>query len=223
MGEEPSNQQLLDTLAVEFIEEGWSLKKLHRKIMLSVAYHMAGAAKQDPRNDLLSHMPPRRLDAESLRDSMLAVSGSLDQTPYGPSVMPHVSAYQDGRGKPVSGPLDGKNRRSIYIQVRRNFLSPIFLTFDYPLPISTLGARGSSTVPAQALLMMNNEFVLLQAQRWAEASASQSDRLGWLYETAFAREALPQERALAEDYLKTHDWTSLCHVLLNTAEFLYVQ
>ena len=71
--------------------------------------------------------------------------------------------------------------------------------------------------------MMNNEFVLLQAQRWAEASTSQQDRLGWLYETAFTREPLAQERALAEDYLKTHDWTSLCHVLLNTAEFLYVQ
>ncbi len=228
MGEEPSNQDLLDTLAVEFMESGWSLKALHRKIVLSAAFHMSNeaspaAAKLDPRNDLLSRMPPRRLDAESLRDSMLAVSGSLDQTLYGPSVMPHVSHYQDGRGKPLSGPLDGKNRRSIYIQVRRNFLSPLFLTFDYPLPISTFGARGSSTVPAQALLMMNNEFVLLQAERWAKASAAQQDRLNWLYETAFAREVLPQERALAEDYLKTHDWTSFCHVLLNTAEFLYVQ
>jgi hypothetical protein len=210
------------------MESGWSLKTLHRKMVLSAAYRMSNeaspaAGKVDPRNDLLSRIRARRLDAESLRDSMLAVSGSLDQTLFGPSVMPHVSPYQDGRGKPVSGPIDGKNRRSIYIQVRRNFLSPLFLAFDYPLPISTFGARGSSTVPAQALLMMNNEFVLLQAQRWAESAATQQDRLTWLYETAFAREVLPQERALAEVYLKTHDWTSFCLVLLNTAEFLYVQ
>ncbi len=224
MGEEPTNQQLLDHLAVEFIEDGWSLKRLHRKILLSAAYRMSNAnVTEDPRNDLLSHFPPRRLDAESIRDSMLALSGALDQTLYGPSVMPHVSVYQDGRGKPISGPLDGKNRRSIYIQVRRNFLSPLFLTFDYPLPISTMGARGSSTVPAQALLMMNNEFVFEQAKRWAEASSREQDRLSWLYETAFGREPTAQERTVAEDYLRSHDWTSLCHVLLNTAEFLYVK
>jgi hypothetical protein len=86
-----------------------------------------------------------------------------------------------------------------------------------------MGARSSSTVPSQALLLLNNEFVHLQAQRWASASAAQSDRIGWLYETAFSRPPSAPERNLADDYLKTHDWASYCHVLLNTAEFLYVQ
>ena len=230
MGEAPANQQLLDTLAVEFVEDGWSLKKLHRKIVLSSAYRMSlesstqeAARKIDPRNELLWHLPPRRLDAESLRDSMLTVSESLNPELFGPSIMPHISAYQDGRGKPASGPLDGNNRRSIYIQVRRNFLTPLFLAFDYPLPISTIGQRGSSTVPAQALLMMNNAFVHQQAQRWADASAQKPDRLTSLYRSAFAREPLPEEKQAAQDYLATHSWYSLCHVLLNSAEFLYVQ
>jgi cytochrome c553 len=228
MGEAPTNQPLLDTLAVQFMEQGWSLKRLHKHLLLSAAYRMGNQASSealrlDPKNELFGRIPPRRLDAESIRDAMLAVSGSLDKNLYGPSIVPHISPYQEGRGKPLSGPLDGKNRRSLYTQVRRNFLSPLFLAFDYPLPISTMGARSSSTVPSQALLLLNNEFVHLQAQRWASASAAQSDRIGWLYETAFSRPPSAPERNLADDYLKTHDWASYCHVLLNTAEFLYVQ
>ena len=228
MGEAPTNQALLDTLAVQFVEQGWSLKRLHKQLLLSAAYRMGNQASPeairiDPKNDLFGRVPPRRLEAESIRDAMLAVSGSLDKSLYGPSIVPHISPYQEGRGKPLSGPIDGNNRRSLYTQVRRNFLSPLFLAFDYPLPISTMGARGSSTVPSQALLLLNNEFVHLQARHWADASAAQSDRIAWLYETAFSRSPTPSERSLAAEYLKTHDWASYCHVLLNTAEFLYVQ
>src|SRR5687768_16385908 len=114
---------------------------MHRIMLLSATYQMdsaasAAAEEKDPYNRLLSHMPVRRLDAESIRDAILAVSGSLDRTAYGPSVKVHVSEYQDGRGKPVSGPLDGNGRRSIYLEVRRNFLTPLLLAFDYPLPSS---------------------------------------------------------------------------------------
>jgi hypothetical protein len=77
-------------------------------------------------------MPVRRLDAESIRDAILAVSGSLDRTISGPSIKVHISSYQDGRGKPVSGPLDGNGRRSVCLEVRRNFLTPLLLAFDYP-------------------------------------------------------------------------------------------
>ena len=80
---------------------------------------------------------------------------------------PHISPYQDGRGKPKSGPLDGNGRRSLYVQVRRNFLTPLFLAFDYPPPISTIGRRGVSTVPSQALMMLNNEFIADEVRAWA--------------------------------------------------------
>src|SRR5262245_18887860 len=114
------------------------------------------ARKVDPDNRLLSHMPVKRLEGEAIRDAILAVSGSLDPAVYGPSVHPYISAYQDGRGKPESGPLDGAGRRSIYIEVRRNFIPPLFLAFDYPLPSTTFGRRTVSTVPSQALMLMNN-------------------------------------------------------------------
>ncbi len=229
MGEAPAHLDLLDHLTSRFVSEGWSIKQLHRKIVLSAAYRMghnpqnSEAQKLDPRNELLWHYPPRRLEAEAIRDSMLAVSQSLDLTLYGPGIPPHISPYQDGRGKPASGPLDGANRRSLYTQVRRNFLPPLFLAFDYPPPISTIGARGSATVPAQALMLLNNELVHLAASRWASASESQSSRLDWLYETAFGRLPNAQESEAAATYLKDHNWQSLCHILLNSAEFLYVQ
>ena len=106
------------------------------------------------------------------------MSRSLDDKMYGPGVVPYISNYQDGRGKPASGPLDGNNRRSIYIQVRRNFLTPMFLAFDYPLPISTIGSRTSSTVPSQALMMMNNPFVAEMARRWAARRDGGGNRPG---------------------------------------------
>ncbi len=173
MGETPSHPELLDYLAGEFVSSGWSVKAMHRMIVLSSAYQMSShasetAAKLDPSNKLLQHMPVRRLEAEAIRDSILATAGTLDETLFGPSVPPHISQYQDGRGKPKTGPLDGAGRRSIYIQVRRNFMTPLFVAFDYPSPISAIGTRTVSTVPSQALIMMNNEFIAQQASKWAD-------------------------------------------------------
>ena len=172
-GDSPTHPELLDFLAQRFIESGWSMKAMHRMMVLSSTYAMSGqpepeAEKLDPENKLLHRMPVQRLEAESIRDAILAVAGSLNPMVLGPSVPPHISAYQDGRGKPESGPLDGNGRRSIYIQVRRNFLTPMFMAFDYPLPISAIGRRGVSTVPSQALMLMNNEFVARQAEAWAQ-------------------------------------------------------
>ncbi len=145
-GERPEQRELLEHLAAEFVADGGSIKRLNRRIVLSAAYRRASvidpeSAKADPRNELLQHFPVQRLEAEALRDAMLAVSGGLNPALGGPSVTPYISKYQDGRGKPKSGPLDGEGRRSIYTQVRRNFLPPMFLAFDYPLPISTIGSR----------------------------------------------------------------------------------
>jgi hypothetical protein len=204
-GERPTDPELLDYLAAAFVESGWSVKAMHRLILLSSAYAQT--------------REPRRLEAEAIRDSILAVAGTLDRTLFGPSVMPHISKYQDGRGKPASGPLDGNRRRSIYIQVRRNFLTPMFLAFDYPLPISTTGQRGSSTVPSQALLMMNNEFIAGQASRWAARAAPDLDRM---FLEAFARRPEPWERSEALAFAEKRGWPALAHVLFNSAEFLYV-
>ena len=218
MGDAPANEVLLDTLARRFIDSGWSLKKLHRDILLSDAY-----AKT---------VPIRRLEGEAIRDAMLQLSGRLDSTLYGPSVVPYISKYQDGRGKPPSGPLDGNGRRSIYIQVRRNFLTPMFLAFDYPLPISTIGTRGSSAVPSQALMLLNNEFVLEQARLWARRTIAEGrgpDTLvRSMYLEAFSRVPTSDEQAAALGYLQQHgdneeSRADLAHVLFNTAEFSYVQ
>ncbi len=213
MGEAPSNQDLLDALARGFIDNGWSVKWLHRQILLSKYYR--------------GKLPVRRLEAEAIRDSILAVSGRLDRKLYGKSITPHISEYQDGRGKPKSGPLDGNGRRSVYIEVRRNFVTPMFLAFDYPLPISTIGGRGSSTVPSQALLMMNNDFVLQQAKLWADrVTREQPDeqkRIAQLYEEAFGRPPKPDEAAETLAFAKANSWADLCHVLFNSAEFIYVQ
>lgn len=231
-GDPPSHRELLDHLAQEFIRSGWSMKAMHRMMMLSAAYQMdssesAAAKANDPQNRLLSHMPVRRLDAESVRDAILAVCGSLDGTVYGPSIRVHVSAYQDGRGKPASGPLDGAGRRSVYLEVRRNFLLPLLLAFDYPLPTSTTGRRMVSNVPSQALTLMNNEFVVGQAALWSRRmDASFPDpraRLDAMFVRIFGRAPEPAERDRVQTFLAEGSWSDLAHVLLNAKEFLFVR
>jgi hypothetical protein len=244
MGERPTHAELLEHLACRLRERG-SIKALHREIVLSSTYRMssradAAAERVDPENRLLHHMPVHRLEAEALRDAMLAVSGRLDRSVFGPSIRPHISAHQDGRGKPESGPLDGDGRRSVYIQIRRNFIPPLFLAFDYPLPISTIGARSVSTVPSQALMLMNNELVASQAALWsrrlAQTEEDQLRRVTRAFLEAFARPPTADERRATLAFIQAQTsrqrgeagsaperaWADLCHVLLNSAEFLYV-
>jgi hypothetical protein len=228
-GDRPSHPELLDYLARQFVDNRWSVKSIHRLIVLSQTYQRdsAAPAEKDPLNRLLAHMPIRRIDAESVRDSILAVSGSLDRTTGGPSVKVHVSAYQVGRGKPVTGPLDGNGRRSIYLEVRRNFLTPLLLAFDYPLPTTTMGRRLISSVPAQALTLMNNEFVTTQAGKWADrveaAYADPGERLVAMYVEIFARPPTPTERDRINRFLAADSWRDLAHVLLNSKEFLFLR
>jgi hypothetical protein len=219
---------------------------MHRLMVLSSTYQMSSraderAAAADPLNKWLHHMPVKRLEAEAIRDSILAVAGTLDEQLYGPSVMPHISAYQDGRGKPESGPLDGDGRRSLYIQVRRNFLTPLFLAFDYPLPISAIGRRGVSAVPSQALIRMNNEFVTAQAGKWAQRvmaeRANGRERVREMFLSAFGRPPSDGEVADSLEFVERQGaiyakseaqeearvWADLGHVLLNSTEFIFVQ
>jgi hypothetical protein len=250
-GELPTHPELLDFLAHRFIESGWSMKAMHRMLVLSSTYAMSSqpepeAEKLDPENKLLHRMPLQRLEAESIRDAILAVGGSLDPKILGPSVPPHISAYQDGRGKPESGPFDGYGRRSVYLQVRRNFLTPMFMAFDYPLPISAIGRRSVSTVPSQALMLMNNEFVARQAENWAQRllqrESAPENLVGQMFLTAFGRRAskleiqetleFAQEQrqkhaasdaGLSETQVGQRVWADVAHVLFNSAEFIYVR
>ena len=246
LGELPSHPELLDWLAAEFVEGGFRLKRMQRAMVLSATYRQRSvpeerAAAQDPENRLWHSMPVRRLEAEAIRDGMLAVSGRLDRRLEGESVPPHLTPFMEGRGRPsASGPVDGDGRRSVYIAVRRNFLTPLFLAFDYPNPLSTMGRRSVSNVPAQALALMNNPFVLQQAEQWAERTLAEAGPdaepesvVRQLYETAFTRPPTAAEVEAALAFLEPGEgealatvsrdrWAEFCHVLLNVKEFVFL-
>ena len=240
MGVPPSHPDLLDWLASEFVRDGWSIKRMHRRMVLSRAYQMASVAaseadRADPTNRLLHRMNVRRLEAEAIRDAMLAVSGRLDPTMFGPSVPTHLTPFMEGRGRPPrSGPLDGAGRRTIYLDVRRNFPAPMLLAFDFPTLPSCLGRRNVSNVPAQALTLLNDPFVLDQARAWAgrvcRVESCPEDRLNDLYRAAFGRPPSDRERAESLSFLDARSrkpgdadaWADLCHVLMNTKDFLFI-
>ncbi len=244
LGELPTHPELLDHLASRFVRESWSLKKLIRELVLSNTYQMASqtgpdADQADPQDLLLHRMRVRRLEGEAIRDAMLAVSGRLEEKLYGPSVPVHLTPFLDGRGKPASGPLDGDGRRSLYLAVRRNFLSPFLLTFDTPIPFSTVGRRSVSNVPAQALILLNDPFVHQQAEVWAHSVLAQpgstDERIAKMYTSAFAREPTASEleacRAFLEQQSRLHQasgtedvrpWKDLAHTLFNVKEFIYL-
>ncbi len=248
MGSPPSHPELLDHLAQALIQNGWSTKALLRRLVLSRTYAMssalnADAQQVDPDNLLLHRMPVQRLDAEALRDTILAVSGTLDPTLFGPSIPVHLNEFSDGRGKPsASGPLDGAGRRSLYLSVRRNFPVPFLTVFDFPNPAATMGRRGNSNVPAQSLTLMNDPFVHQEAERWAQrlfaedvfgeaARPVEEARLTSMYLSAFGRAPSAEEQSAGLDYLHARSaaggtqqeaWTELCHVLINMKEFRYL-
>jgi uncharacterized protein DUF1553 len=251
LGKEPTHPELLDHLAESFRADGWSVKRLIRRLVLTSAYQMASTPdargeELDPQNLWLHRMPIRRLEGEAIRDAMLRVSGRLDLKTYGPSVPVYLTPFMQGRGRPKdSGPLDGDGRRSIYTSVNRNFLSPMMLAFDTPIPFTAIGRRNVSNVPAQALILMNDPFVLDMAKRWAERSLkerpdlSPETRIEQLYLEAFTRAPTDAERdealsflaeqsrslSLSADAWPKHPqiWSDLCHVLFNVKEFVFVK
>jgi hypothetical protein len=184
-------------------------------------------------------MPVRRLEAEAVHDALLAVSGRLEPRMYGQGPLPYLTPFMIGRGRPsTSGPLDGDGRRSIYLNVRRNFLNPMFLAFDYPIPFTTMGRRSVSNVPAQALTLLNNPLVLQQAELWArrvlaEPGRTARERVVGMYVSAFGQAPIEAELAEAlgflaaqgKEYGRADDpraWADLCHVLFNVKEFIFV-
>ena len=239
LGDEPTHPELLDHLAQGFRDDGWSVKRLIRHVMLSRAYQMAAtphpataarATETDPTNRLLWSQRLRRLEGEALRDAMLVVAGRLDPQIGGQPVRIYLTPFMDGRGRPgSSGPLDGEGRRSLYLSVRRNFLVPMLTAFDFPTPATCIGRRNTSNVPAQALMLLNDPFVIEMARSWAAradaAETTPDARIAWLYKTAYSRPPTPEETAAALAFVQATggDWPGLCHVLLNAKELLFVR
>ncbi|MEQ8786265.1 MAG: PSD1 and planctomycete cytochrome C domain-containing protein [Pirellulaceae bacterium] len=248
LGTEPTHPELLDYLAGQFVRDDWSQKRMIRRLVLSSTYRMASTGdahseEADPANLLVHRRNVRRLEAEPLRDTLLSLSGRLDNRMYGKSVDVFLTPFMQGRGRPPQGPLDGNGRRSIYISIRRNFLSPMMLAFDTPQPFNTVGRRNVSNVPAQALTLMNDPLVIELAGMWAERvladeTSTTDDRLTAVYETAFSRPPTDDECAAAMGFLETQGqeyglspqdaqgdervWTDLCHVLINAKEFIFI-
>ena len=237
LGQRPTHPELLDHLATKFLEDGRSIKRMIRHIVLSRTYQMscqpnAAAVEADPKNLLWHHRPPKRLEGEAIRDSILFVAGNLDDTMFGDPIPIHLTSFMQGRGKPKkSGPLDGDGRRSIYIAIRRNFLSPFMLTFDTPTPFSTMGRRNVSNVPAQALTLMNDPFVIQQSVDWAKRALQDSDgtqeRIQEMYVTAFARQPTDGELDTALNFVGDEAdidrWSAFAHALINTKEFIFLR
>lgn len=197
MGDQPTHPELLDELTTRFVEGGGAIKPLIRLIVTSKTYRLgtrapAGAAERDPTNLSLSHFPVRRLEAEALRDAILAVSGRLDEQRFGPEV--------DGRSR----------RRSVYVRVRRNELDPFLNTFDAPEPSSTRGRRDTTNVPAQSLTLLNDPWVREQARHWANAivrdeSLSDDERIRSMFLTALGRLPTDGERDQCRRFLAEQD------------------
>ena len=246
LGERPSHPELLDFLALKFLKQGRSLKQMVKYIVLTETYQQASqttlnVSDIDPDNIFLHKMPLKRLEGEAIRDALLSTSGRIDLKMYGPSVPIHLTHFMDGRGKPpVNGPLDGDGRRSVYIQVRRNFLSPMMLAYDTPSPFSTMGRRNVSNVPAQALIMMNDPFVIQQSQLWGKRVSTKSglqttdDKIRWMYESALSRLPNSEELLAARQFIQERTrqnpqatdpatiWAELGHVIFNLKEFIYI-
>jgi len=239
-GEPPSHPDLLDDLATRFVRDGWRVKKLVRELVLTQAFQQATqttdtARRVDPRNRLLHHYPLRRLPAESIHDAILAASGRLDRTLFGPSIPPARLEAQDYR-RLFNGPLDGYGRRAIYTQITR-MEGPKFLEiFDYPNPMAARGARDVTNVPAQALALLNDPFVKQQARVWAERLAEENpaDRLGAMFVSALGRPPSNVERerftSLAAELASLEQaprdsvavWSGVAHAIFNLKEFVYL-
>lgn len=247
LGDRPSHPELLDWLASKFIEEGWSFKKLHRLILSSAVYQMSSAAHPeafliDPDNRLLSRYPRRRLEAEAIRDGILAVSGKLDRT-LGGSLLYNGNFSYVSTNPTTDQQRYDHNRRSVYIPIIRGVLFDFFQAYDFPEPSVPNGKRATTVVSSQTLFMLNNPFVEKQARELATRLISQSasieDRLQKVYELAFCRSITSEEIAKVKSSLQEWDrklearekdgkkrelevWTFFCKTLFATNEFIYL-
>ena len=248
LGEMPTNQPLLDWLAVQFVESGWSIKAMHRLIMLSSTYQMSTqydpvAAGVDPENKLQWRFDRRRLSAEEVRDAILAVGGKLDTAPGG-SMLPFKNREYVTNRQRMQQSYES-NRRSVYLPVYRSAVYDVLQTFDFADPSTLEGNRPTTTVTPQALFMMNSPIVANSAASLADVVVALQDvddasRLKRAFRQVLGREPTASE---SESFLRTRSqlvadyqaaglgeaeaqkqaWRSLCRVLIGSSEFLYVE
>ncbi len=243
-GAAPSHPELLDHLAARFVAEGWSVKALIREIVSSRTYQQASTWREeaflkDPDNRLLWRQSKRRLDAESLRDAMLAASGELDPSPRPGSLVAELdvqSAAMVPFNQKIPDDLDGSTHRSIYLPVMRDQLPDVLRQFDFAEPSLVTGKRDSTNVPPQALYLMNSDFVRARAAALAKRISQESDndhgRVAAAYQRCFNRAPDEEEKRLllvftdapvpdntshAEELGKR--WQDLCQALLASADF----
>ena len=247
-GEAPSHPELLDHLAARFVREGWSVKKMVRALVLSRTYQLAATysranAAVDPANHLLWRMAPRRLEAEAIRDAMLAVAGTLDLKRPAGSAVSHLQS-QEVRGvnaAVATGPF--ARCRSVYLPILRNNVPAVLDVFDFAEPTMVTGSRDVTTVAPQALFMMNNPLVLEQSQKFAgrvlaEKQLSDTERVELAYRLSLGRRPTAGEVRRVADYvnafgaesknardpekLRIDAWATFCQALFASAEFRYL-
>ena len=236
-GDPPSHPELLDWLAVEFAARGWSVKEMHRLLMLSSVYRSSGVATRehldsDPENRYLARMSRRRLDADAIRDSILAVSGRLNLRMGGVGVIPSLTAAEilaarTPRMWPANPDPAERARRSVYLQSKRSMAVPMLQVFDAPDTARSCARRETSTVAPQALAMMNSSFVLEQAEAFAERirelageDPGKQVEVGW--RLALGRAPAAAEFPTASGYLERNSLAEFCLMLFNMNEFVYV-
>jgi mono/diheme cytochrome c family protein len=246
-GQPPTYPELLDFLAHRFIEDGWSIKKMHRLIVCSRAYQLASTEEEtnlkiDPANNYLWRYPRRRLDAEAIRDSILAISGTLDRSPGGPHPFPNQTTWDFSQHKPFKAVYDTQ-RRSVYLMTQRIQRHPFLALFDGPDTNASTALRPISTTPLQALFLMNDPFIHGEARKLANRllmdRSSEVERIERAFLLAFGRPPTDAEinntqgylaqvssglrtAGLAETDLSNRAWESLARVLFISNEFIYV-
>jgi hypothetical protein len=226
LGDRPTHPELLDDLAARLIESGWSLKWLHREIMLSAAYQQSSERDEtkqaiDPENTLLSRMSPRRLEIEAWRDAVLSATGEIDLAVG---------------GEPLELAAADNRRRTLYARVKRRELAEMLRLHDFPDPVSHHAAREATTTPLQQLFVLNAPFLherseALVARLERTLPDEIEPRVAWLYPMLFGRAATSDEIALAGEFIAEarelegsprEAWRQYLHALLSTNEFLFV-
>lgn len=238
-GETPTHPQLLEWLACELVESGWSVKHLVREILLSDAFQRSsgGGFERPSEADVwLARFPARRLEAEAIRDSLLAVSGELDERLFGP---PTATQRIETGEVLAAESTPGARRRSVYLRQRRTEVVSMLQVFDAPSIVFNSIRRPSSAMPLQALTLLNSEFVLSQAAAVCEIVVQQSpsdrERIAFLFQQVLSRTASPEETEASLLFLQAQTklyggdaaasekaWKDLCHSLLASNEFLYL-
>jgi mono/diheme cytochrome c family protein len=233
-GQAPTHPELLNWLASEFIARGWSVKAMHKLILLSATYRQSSvvspaARAADPENKFYSRMSRVRLEGETIRDSLLAISGQLNPKMGGPGVFPPIpkEIFAGAKGWPVNDSASDYSRRSIYIFSRRNLRFPFLEVFDAPDSNLSCPVRERSTTAPQALTLLNADEVMIAAKLTAERlkreAASTDDQIVLAYRLTLARAPTSREAAISRDFLAQAPLEELCRALFNLNDFIYVE